>query len=89
MPNYFTLTPVDGDKPAAFADIDDRMREHFGVEPDSEKFYLSWYDTVGLALALGRSWDEIKALDFWSDDEIAMIAWLSTNYTPDAWSGRH
>jgi len=82
MPNCFTLTPKDGDKPKVFAEIDDEMREHFGAPADAENWYLGWYDTIGLLLALGKTWDEIRTtLPTLSH----IVDYLEERYIPNAW----
>lgn len=52
----------------------------------SEGYYqaLNWYDTVGLALAQGNGYDDIRKL--WPDwqEALKLIDYLESKYTPRA-----
>jgi len=85
MPNRFTLNDKETGKPEKFASIDDRMREHFGAEPDDTNWYLGWYDTLGLAFAMGKSWEQIEEM-FHDDEPLQVIGWLKSNYDIHAWA---
>lgn len=85
MPNYFSLTPINGTEPTKLADIDDAMCKHFGVTPDDDSFYRHWVDIEGFALAVGRDWQWMRD-NF--PDRLDIINWLEANYTPDAWASR-
>lgn len=85
MPNYFTLTKPDADKPSTFADIDDALREHFGEPPSEDSYLDGWYDTIGLALALGHSWEHMRTY-FEGDMTLKIIDYLEVNYKANAWS---
>lgn len=84
MPANFTLTskahPEDG--PARLSKIDDDMREHFHAPPDDLNAYESWYSTIGFALAVGRTWDEIRES---FPEKLEIINWLDEHYTPNSW----
>ena len=85
MPNYFKLTKVGDDTASKFCDIDDLMCEHFGTVPDPVKYYCGWYDSIGLYLAIGKDWEDIKAsLDGYGKLQDIAI-WLEDNYVADAW----
>ncbi len=88
MPNCFQLIDKETNEPAVFAHIDDRLCEHLGVEPDKKKFLYNWYDTIGLGLAMGKTWDEMRT--WWANDSPKqnVINFLEQNYTPDAWRER-
>ena len=85
MPNCFTLTKKGEDKPARFQVIDDEMREHFGEPPNANKWLLGWYDCVGLALACGRTWDEIREVFGDSHEYLKIIDYLEERYVSDCW----
>ena len=85
MPNCFTLTDKTTGERAVFAYIDNDMRKHFNQPDDPDKYLWGWYDTIGLGLAMGKTWDEMRT---WWDDNSPMqkvINYLEERYTPDAW----
>lgn len=99
MPNCFQLTPVNGTEPAKLQEVDNRLWREVGkVEPDPKKWFRGWYNTIGLKLALGKSFEEIRK-DFWSygrkstDEEerdyyadmMEVSDFLQDNYTANAW----
>lgn len=89
MPACFQLFPKGSDTPARFSDIDDRMRAHFGAQPDPKQYYRFWYDIEGFGLATGHSFDDMRALDADAPPEEsrrAIIDWLDANYTFEAWT---
>lgn len=97
MANCFTLTRKGESKPASLQAIDDEMRIEFGEEPDPERWLWSWYDTLGLALAMGRTWEQLREQFAEDPDEserinmsrrrmLAVIDWLEANYVPNTWA---
>ena len=84
MPNCFTLTKIGENEPTRFVEVDNEICEHFGVEPHPEYFYHDWYDTIGLLLALGKSFEEIKVSGF-SEKTVKIVEFLETRYTSSAW----
>ena len=85
MPNYFQLIDKTTEKPAKFVDIDEKLCAHMGVEPHPKNYLYGWYDSIGLGLAMGKTWDEMRT---WWDDNSPMqkvINYLEERYTPDAW----
>lgn len=58
MPVCFQLLK-DGE-PQKFNVVDDAICAHFGVKPDEKRYYYEWYDIIGLRIALGRSFEEIR-----------------------------
>ena len=86
MPNCFTLTskanPEAG--PVPFAQIDDEMRTHFDEPPDDKAYLGGWYDTIGLSLAMGHSWDKMR--EIFSPGTCKLVDYLEERYTPDAWA---
>ena len=85
MPNCFTLTKIGEDKPSIFATIDDDLRVYFNEEPDADRWLYSWYDIVGLALALGHSWEKMR--EYITDPgNLKVIDYLEKRYTINAWS---
>lgn len=83
MPACFQLTRKGEREPAILQSVDNAMREHFGAEPSETAWYERWYDTIGLGLALGHSFERLKTEFF--PNKAAIIDWLEANYTTDAW----
>jgi hypothetical protein len=99
MPNCFAL--IRKSEPQAgrveFAKIDEEMRKHFKIEPDSDKYLLGWYRWVGFALACGKTFTQLKEQMFKQLPEgdpsetdtdrlaIKIVDWLDANFTSDAW----
>ena len=87
MPNCFTLIPKGTNTPARFAEIDDKLRKAFNQPEDAEKFLWGWYDTIGLALAMGKDWSWIRET-FDSERLVAVANWLEGRYEVDSWCER-
>ena len=84
MPNCFTLTLKGETTPAMFSDIDDKLREAFHQPPDPERYLWFWYDTIGLALAMGKDWDWIR--EKFEDENLRAVAnWIEGRYDADCW----
>ena len=99
MPNCFSLTRKGESEPASLQAIDDEMRVEFGEEPDPKRWLWGWYDTIGLSLALCRTWEQIRDEYIPDDAEdevdvefcqrmLRIIDWLEENYVPNAWAER-
>lgn len=87
MPNCFELRrKTDGER-ENFSVIDDLMREHFGAPPDPDKYYRGWYDGIGLALAMGMTFEQIVAKyeEISEKDGAAIARWLDEHYVSGAW----
>lgn len=82
MPNCFQLCRDGAAVP--LLDIDEEMCRYFGVACDPKAWHHAWYDIVGYALAMGRTFDEIRAR--YEDPHLREIVdWLANNFTPRAW----
>jgi hypothetical protein len=87
MPNCFALINKTTGERVKLQDVDDAMRVHFKAEPDPEHWFKYWYDTIGLAYAMGHS--NAKIIELFDDPEITeMVNWLDQHYTVDAWAER-
>ena len=84
----FTLTPKGEKTPAKFQDIDNQLREAFHQPPDAVKWLWGWYDVVGLGLACGKTWAELRAILEGDENLIAVVNWLEGRYDVDSWWGR-
>ena len=88
MANYFTLTKIGQETPSRFADIDNDICKEVGITPDDNKYYLSWYDIIGLALAIGKDWEWCKnEFKNWPE-MLTVINFLEKNYISNAWASR-
>jgi hypothetical protein len=87
MPNYFKLIRKDNKEPEHLMIVDERLAREVGkCEPDPECWFRNWYNTIGLLLAIGRTWDQILDVGF-SDELVEVLFFLEEHYTPDAWAG--
>ncbi len=91
MANYFTLTRVGETEPAKFSQIDAELCHELGVEVDDDKYVWGWYDFFGMAIAMGRTPDQIQAIlnDCPGDSpEVGakILTFLRTFYEWDAWA---
>ena len=86
MPNCFTLTRKGASAPSKFADIDNELCAHLGVQPDPIRYYQGWYDCIGFALAIGKTWDWMRKE--WAEDTelLPIIDYLEAHYVSDAWA---
>ena len=85
MPRCFALTKKGENEPTKLTAIDDEMRVAFGAPPDSSQWFRGWYNIIGLGLAVGKSFAQLKKL-FNDDAElVAVIDYLAEHYTPDGW----
>ena len=85
MPSCFTLTEIGKSEPSVINDIDKDLWDHFnGGEPKgNEKYYRNWYNTIGIRLAMGKTFAEIK--EVYKDNDISVIEYLESKYVPNAW----
>ena len=97
MSNCFQMTRKGRDKPMALQAIDDEMRVAFGEPADPKKWLWQWYNLVGLGLAMGKTWEELRKMFGPDEDEdedafgermLRVIDWLEQNFTADAWVER-
>ena len=70
---------------ADFIDVDEAMCNYFGAPCDPKEWHRGWYNLIGLALAAGKSWDQIR---FLYPDLAGIANWLEARYDVDSWAGR-
>lgn len=82
----FQLIEKESGEAIPLATIDDRMRVFFGMPEDAESYLWGWKNIIGLAIACGKNWEEMK--DIFSDSEKALkiISYLSERYDAEAWA---
>lgn len=83
MPNCFRLISREDDRPVLLAEIDNRMCEHFEVEPHETRWYRYWYECLGMSFAMGKTIDETRELFPEYND---ILDWIDSNFTIDAWA---
>ena len=87
MANCFTLTPKGETKPAKLQDVDNKLREAFHQPPSDTEWLWGWYNTIGLALAMGKDWSWVRET-FDSERLVAVANWLEGRYEVDSWCER-
>jgi hypothetical protein len=85
MPNCFELTRKGHSSPESLAKVDRELWEHFtGSVPDpDDHYYFNWYNIVGLELACGRTFTELK--DRYSETMLPVIEYLERNFEVRCW----
>jgi len=88
MPNCFTLTRKSNPEagPVQLALIDEELCAHLGVEVHPQYWVHGWYNTIGLMLSVGKSWDEGREIFKDSDVLLPIIDYLEANFITDAWA---
>ncbi len=85
MPNCFQLKHRETGEATPFVQVDNELCQVLGVEPDDTQYVYGWYDSIGLGLAMGVTWEKMRT---WWDEDSPMqkvIEYLETHYTPDVW----
>jgi hypothetical protein len=60
MPVCFQLYPRGSSEPRRLQEVDDELRVHFNEPPDPDHWLGLWYDSIGLRLALGKNFAQIR-----------------------------
>jgi hypothetical protein len=74
--------------------VDEMLCEHLGVEPDEKEWHWGWMDTVGLSLAMGKTFDEVR--EIYLTPELgpsighakAIVDWFEQEFENDSYYGR-
>jgi hypothetical protein len=85
MPNCFQLTFKGETEPMKLVDVDKMLCQHFNVPVDPREWYENWYNSIGLSLAMGVTWENIEKA-FPERKEI--IDYLKANFNVDSWAER-
>lgn len=88
MPNCFMLIRKGEPEHTPLVDIDNELREAFGEPPDDAQWLYGWYHTIGLALALGQNWDQIRTAFSECKDLIKVVDYLEQRFDADSWVER-
>lgn len=67
---------------ADWFDVDARFAKFIGVEVDPEQWAGNWYNTLGFALACGRTWDELR--DIFAE-RAEWVDWFEENFDVHTW----
>ena len=97
MPNCFSLTRKSTGQVAILQDVDTEMRKHFKEPPDPDHWLWSWYNTIGLRLALGRTFTDIiqechsNIIEYPEDmkyyiRKLEIAEYLNQHFVPEAWA---
>lgn len=87
MPNCIKLTRKGEDEATDLTTIDTELWNHFvdtGEPEGNEQWYHNWYNTIGLAYAMGKSTMEV--MDLLDGPDLKEVAkYLHENYNVEAW----
>jgi hypothetical protein len=87
MPNCFTLTRKGETAPMKLSAVDDFICKLLNEDPDPVLWCRWWYDTLGLGLALGHTFNELRK-QFADTDLIEVIDALDEHFTVYSFSQR-
>lgn len=85
MPSCFSLTPKGESEPRILQEVDDKMWVDFGGVPDPDKWFRNWYNWLGLALACGRTFEDIAETFSDMPGDIEVIKYIEEHYTVNSW----
>lgn len=101
MPNCFKLVSKHTHQQVSPAEVDKELCEHFHRQVDEKNWMwlgdesmagtiCNWYDLIGMACAMGKTWDEQREMCHNPEDELnkdilQVIDYLEANYEVDAW----
>lgn len=72
--------------------IDEELCIHLGESISNSRWCRDWYNSIGLALAIGQSFDKIREeLKACPENEIELLPivdYLDANFVTDAWYQR-
>lgn len=99
MPVCFQLLEKTNHEAVAFQEVDEQICEHFGISAHPKKYVCGWYESIGLRLACGQSFDEIleefartiaegnpnRAEEIWLVDIIKIAKFLRDHYDMRSW----
>lgn len=85
MPNCFQLLSKETGKADSFCEIDEKLCANFDWPVDPVSYAYSWYDILGLGLACGRSFEDLRGYCTDEPELLQIIDWLDEHYTSDSW----
>ena len=89
MPRCFQLFKIGSDRPETLQHVDDVLWMNVGFcSPHKELWFANWYNTIGLGLACGKTFDDMFKEKWFEDIEsigYKALLYLSSHYSADAW----
>ena len=83
MPMCFQLTRKGDKEPSSLQHVDCCICQALDIPFSEDRWAAGWYDSVGLLLAVGKSFEEI--MDIVTGDRRRICAYLNEHYTTDSW----
>ena len=86
MPNCFQLIDKETGEAVILQELDNTLWMKFtgSVPKINNRWYKNWYNTIGLLLACGKNWDEIRE-DLVDGEPDPVIDYLEERFTPSSW----
>lgn len=88
MPACFNLIDKVTGELVKLSDVDDKMRIHFGADPNPHTYYNYWYSYIGFKLACGTTFDTMLADPDMAEEDKEIVLWLKANYKANSWYER-
>ena len=88
MPSCFQLTLRGESEPMNLIKVDEMICSHFNAPVDADKWYENWYNEIGLGLAMGRTWEQIKDTYSKWPEVVAIADYLEATFTTNSWYER-
>ena len=85
MPVCFELIDRSTGEIVPLVEVDNRMREAMGFDPDPENWLANWYNRFGISLACGDSWERISEDWELRPGVLRVIEYLSSMYEVHCW----
>lgn len=77
MSHCFQLTRKGESEPSKLQSVDEHLCQHFNTEVHPENWFRNWYNIIGLGLAMGYTFREIKEKTTGYED---LIDFLESEY---------
>ena len=88
MPNCFSLTPKGETRPQNLNSVDEALCKALGEPVSNTLWCRDWYNYIGLLLACGKTFDEIREVCCDSPEMLQVIDFLDAHYVSNAWYER-
>ena len=69
--------------------VDELICEHLAVPVSERTYAFGWFDSIGLMLAIGKTFDDVIADDDFSGPMREIACFLRDNFTSHAWYQRN
>lgn len=77
MSHCYQLIPLDSNEPATLQSVDEAICKHLNIPVDPDKWVRNWHNVIGLGLALGYNFPELREKTEGLED---IIDFLETHY---------